>query len=452
MTTNSKTLEEKVVRLWKRYPAYSDLGLPWKLEIPSHWQRKCLKHLAVVRPSNVDKKSVEGQVSVRLCNYVDVYKNDFITSDMDFMEASATDGQIAAFSLKPGDVIITKDSESWDDIAVPAYVQEELPGVVCGYHLALVRSKSKTVDGEYLFRCFSAEGICDQFRIAANGITRFGLGAEAINDALIPLPTLEEQLAIATFLNRETAKIDALIAKKERLIGLLLEKRTALISHAVTKGLDPAVPMKDSGVEWLGKAPAHWQPKKIKYLFRFAKRQNHPSLTVLSVYRDFGVVEKTSRDDNHNKTPEDLASYQLVNPGDLVINKMKAWQGSLGISTFRGITSPDYVVYESTNTEHLRFLHHLLRAPFMAATFHCISNGIRPDQWRLEPEKFEHLTLPLPSVEEQQKISDWIDEQFDAIDLLRAKVLQAIDKLHEYRAALISAAVTGKIDVRGEVV
>jgi type I restriction enzyme, S subunit len=279
-----------------------------------------------------------------------------------------------------------------------------------------------------------------------------GLSVQFVVNLHAPIPPVDEQRQIVTFLDRETAKIDNLIAKKERLIELLQEKRTALISHSVTKGVDPIVPTKDSGEPWLDPVPAHWTPKKLKYLFRFAKRLNHPELTVLSVYRDYGVIVKTTRDDNHNRTPEDLTTYQLVNVGDLVINKMKAWQGSLGISSLHGITSPDYVVYRSMNDEHLPYLHHRLRIPSMAATFHCISNGIRPDQWRLEPDKFEQLWLYLPPVEEQRQICDCIDSQISAIDSLREKVREGIGKLHEYRTALISAAVTGKIDVREEVV
>jgi type I restriction enzyme S subunit len=278
------------------------------------------------------------------------------------------------------------------------------------------------------------------------------ISGDIIKRVRLTVPPLDEQNRIVTFLDQETAKIDALIAKKERLIELLQEKRTALISHAVTKGLDSTVPMKDSGDKWIGVIPSHWTPKKLKHLFRFAKRQNYPDLTVLSVYRDYGVIEKNTRDDNHNRTPEDLSTYQLVNVGDLVINKMKAWQGSLGISSLHGITSPDYVVYRSTNKEHLPYLHHRLRIPSMAATFHCISNGIRPDQWRLEPEKFEQLWLYMPPVDEQKRICDYIDKQVAAIDMLRAKVRDGIEKLREYRTALISAAVTGKIDVREGVV
>ena len=222
----------------KPYPAYKDSGVEWLGEIPAHWEVKRLKSFATVQLSNVDKKSEEGQDAVRLSNYVDVYYNERIDDGIDFMPATATTEQIRRFSLRTGDVLITKDSETWTDIAVPAVVLEDLPGVLCGYHLAHIRPDGHC-DGRFLSRVFAAVGPRDQYHIAANGITRFGLTGDSIRAGVFPLPSLPEQRAIAAFLDRETAKIDALVAKKERLIKLLQEKRTALISDAVTKGLDP---------------------------------------------------------------------------------------------------------------------------------------------------------------------------------------------------------------------
>ena len=187
---------------------------------------------------------------------------------------------------------------------------------------------------------------------------------------------------------------------------------------------------------------------KIKYLFQYAKRQNYPDETVLSDYRDYGVIEKSTRDDNFNKTPVDLTAYQLVESGDLVINKMKAWQGSLGISKLRGITSPDYVVYRSINAEYLPYLHQLLRSKQMASLYHSLSNGVRPAQWRVETDKFEQIILHLPPLGEQEDISQFIESQLKEFDNLSTEAERAIELLQERRTALISAAVTGKIDVR----
>ena len=243
MTEVVDRIEAARPRRFRRYPEYRESGVDWLREIPAHWQMKRLKAIAPVQLSNVDKHSEEGQVPVRLCNYVDVYYNDVITAELDFMNATATADQMRRFGLRVGDVLITKDSESWTDIAVPAVVAEDLPDVLCGYHLAHIRS-APVLDGRFLARQFAAMGTRDQFHVAANGITRFGLGSGAIRGSLFAVPPMDEQRAIAAFLDRETAKIDALVARKERLIELLQEKRTALITRAVTRGLDPNIPMR----------------------------------------------------------------------------------------------------------------------------------------------------------------------------------------------------------------
>jgi type I restriction enzyme S subunit len=215
-----------------------DSGIQWLGEIPESWEVRKLKHIASVKFSNVDKKITEGQQIVRLCNYVDVYYNEFITYDLNLMNASASTEEIVRFSLKEGDVLITKDSESWADIAVPAYVSLDLAGVVCGYHLAQVRPKTALVDGKYLFRSFCFQGINYQYRVEATGITRYGLGKYWLDNSLFLLPPKEEQQAISTFLDRETGKIDALIEKIKKSIELLKEYRTAIISAAVTGKID----------------------------------------------------------------------------------------------------------------------------------------------------------------------------------------------------------------------
>jgi type I restriction enzyme S subunit len=419
----------------------------WTSALPPHWKVEKLKYLAEVRLSNADKKSVDGEQSIRLCNYVDVYKNDFITSTMPFMEATATDSQIRELALRAGDVLITKDSEEWNDIAVPAFVPVDLPGVICGYHLAHIRADPTKVFGGYLSRAFTAQGIAEQFKLAANGITRYGISKDDIAAALFPVPPLEEQHLIAEFLDRKTVEIDAIVAKKERLIELLREERQSLISRAVTRGLDDSAPLKETGIRWLGKVPEHWRQIKLKQLFRFVKRQGYPNLTVLSVYREYGVIEKAGRDDNHNRTPENLTVYQLVNPGDLVVNKMKAWQGSLGISTFTGITSPDYAVFVPTHQDNPDYLHYVLRNRQMADVYRSISNGIRPDQWRIEPEELLQLPLFLPPPEEQSSICEHVRGSLIRIDTISNILERFICKLREYRHALLSAAVTGKITV-----
>ena len=194
---------------YRPYPAYRDSGVEWLGDIPENWDVKRLKEFATVQLSNVDKKTADGEDAVQLCNYVDVYYNHRIEREIAFMPATATLGQIRRFSLRTGDVLITKDSETWTDIAVPAVVVEDLPGVLCGYHLAHIRPHEQH-DGFFLAHCIAAVGPRDQYHIAANGITRFGLTGDAIRNGSFAIPPLAEQRRIAAFLDFATGKVDAL--------------------------------------------------------------------------------------------------------------------------------------------------------------------------------------------------------------------------------------------------
>ena len=164
-------------------------GVTWLGDVPAHWQVGRLRTLTEMRVSNVDKHSKDGEIPVRLCNYVDVYKNDSITAELHFMTATATASEIERFRLEPGDVLITKDSETWNDIGVPALVESSADDLICGYHLALLRPLNGTLNGNYLFRALQTAPIAYQFHASANGVTRYGLTHDAIKSALLPLPS-----------------------------------------------------------------------------------------------------------------------------------------------------------------------------------------------------------------------------------------------------------------------
>ncbi|MBB5767237.1 restriction endonuclease subunit S [Xanthomonas euroxanthea] len=199
---------------------------------------------------------------------------------------------------------------------------------------------------------------------------------------------------------------------------------------------------KESGVTWLGEAPAHWRLAPLWTLFRRTKRVGFEGEQLLSVYRDFGVVPKASRDDNNNKASDDLSVYQLVEPGDLAINKMKAWQGAVAISGHRGIVSPAYFIYESTHGEDGQFLHYLLRSPRYITGYLSLSKGIRVNQWDLEPQYHSRMPVLLPPREEQAAIAAFLDRETAKIDALIAEQEKLIALLAEKRQATISHAVT----------
>jgi type I restriction enzyme S subunit len=443
----------------KSYPKYKPSGIEWLGEIPEHWDIEKLKYLSSVQFSNVDKHTIEDEEQVHLCNYTDVYYNDFITPDLQLMKATATPSEITKFGLCDGDVLITKDSESCDDIAVPAFVLGQHDRVLCGYHLAQIRPNPNRIFGKYLFRSFCAHNINDQFRIAATGITRYGLGKYWIDNGLFPVPSLDEQRAIASFLDRETGKIDSLIEKKERQIGLLQEKRAALISHVVTKGLDPTVPMKPSGIEWLGEIPEHWELTRLGWITTDINDINHE----MPESAQEGILFLSAKDLLNDGTlnfkkdvklisEEDfkrLSQKILPKRDDIIYSRIGACLGKARLVE----TDERFLISYSCCVVRLdkryarpRFFRHLLDAEMVLTEAKVRTQGIGvPDLGLREICRFP---VPLPTMDEQEAISDFLDERIGNLRRLITTVEMSIDKLREYRTALISAAVTGKIDVR----
>ena len=454
MTEATDRVGEQRPRRFPPYPDYKESGVQWLGKIPAHWDVRRLKTIASVRLSNVDKHSEEGQVAVKLCNYVDVYYNDRVTADLDFMSATATREQVRRFLLRVGDVLITKDSESWKDIAVPAVVREDLPDVLCGYHLAHI-TPGPDLDGRFLARQFAAIGARDQFYVAANGITRFGLDGDAIRTGVFPVAPIEEQRAIADFLDREAAKIDALVARKERLIELLQEKRTALITRAVTRGLDPNVAMKDSGVEWLGEIPAHWDVKRVNQTAailrgKFTHRpRNDPSMyDGRYPFIQTGEVARASKTITaYRQTLNErgLAVSRMFPAGTLVMT-IAANIGDVAVLDFAACFPDSIVGFVPRDGVHRDYLYYV----FMAMKPELLREAPVNTQGNLNVERIgsEGTRVALPSAGEQRAIGAFLDPKTEKLDALCAKVREAIDQLTEFRSALVSAAVTGKIDIR----
>lgn len=205
---------------------------------------------------------------------------------------------------------------------------------------------------------------------------------------------------------------------------------------------------KVSAVDWLGDVPEHWGLKPLWTFFRRVKRTGFSDEQLLSVYRDHGVIPKASRDDNFNKASEDLSVYQLVIPGDLAINKMKAWQGSVAISEHRGIVSPAYFVYEAHHTANSRYLHYLMRSLRYITGYLSVSKGIRINQWDLEPQLHSRMPLTVPTDAEQANIAAFLDQETSKIDELVAEQRRLMELLKEKRQAVISLAVTKGLNPR----
>lgn len=222
-----------------------------------------------------------------------------------------------------------------------------------------------------------------------------------------------------------------------------------MIQHAVTKGLNPHAPMRDSGVEWIGEIPEHWEVDKLGRMLKPVSIKNKPNYMLLSITREKGVIER-DRDDqteNHNFIPDDLSGYKLLEKGQFGMNKMKAWQGSYGVSEHTGIVSPAYYIFAFIADVEPRFFHLAIRSSLYISFFGSASDGVRIGQWDLSKTRMKEIPFLLPPRKEQIGIVAHIETQSAKIDKAIDIQQQQINKLKEYKATLINSAVTGKIKV-----
>ena len=276
---------------------------------------------------------------------------------------------------------------------------------------------------------------------------RSSLNSSDLLNIPIAFPETDEQQSISVYLDSRCSKISALAADIQTQIDTLEQYKRSIITEAVTKGLNSNAEMKDSGVQWIGKVPKSWKVDKLKYHLHRNEPRNPGDKTVLSLYRDYGVVIKDSRDDNHNVTSEDTSNYKYVRPGDFVINKMKAWQGSVAVSKYEGIVSPAYFVYEFTDDELYKpYFHYLLRSCYQEE-FRRLSGGIRVGQWDLPSTALDNTLVLLPPLDEQKSIANYLNMQCSEIDKVIADKNEQLATIDEYKKSLIYEYVTGKKEV-----
>jgi type I restriction enzyme, S subunit len=405
--------------------------------LPAGWRLEKLKFFAATRNSNVDKTISDDEEPVSLCNYTDVYYNDRITSDLAFMAGSATPAEIEKFQLRRDQVILTKDSEEWDDIGIPALVVEDMPGVLCGYHLSVLEPGLE-LDGGFLAWLCRSDPLNDQFKLGANGVTRYGLGQYPMKNAFVALPSLVTQKRIAAFLAEKTAQIDALIEKKRALLNRLAEKRQATVTQAVTKGLDPTAPMKDSGIDWLGQIPAHWEVCSLRYAAENLNRMRVPIAAELrkGIERLFPYYGASGVIDYVDEYIFDFPTVLVAEDGANLLSR----------------STP--LAFAAAGQYWVNNHAHILR-PHGLSIWYCtaelalypldpyISGSAQP---KLTKDNLMALSVWLPPVDEQKDIERWVFERLEALDPLVEKCVSSLNTLDEYRSTLITAAVTGQIE------
>lgn len=407
----------------------------WLGDLPSGWTGARLFQVADAWMSNVDKHTVEGQPPVRLCNYVDVYKNDSIVDSLDFMAATATRDQIKRFQVRVGDTLITKDSETADDIGVPAFVEYEADDLICGYHLAIIRPDRRKVAPKFLYWALGSEPTARQWGVTAAGVTRVGIRSTDLNKVTIPLPPLDEQRAIADYLDHETAQIDALVAKQEEFVGLLRERRSR-------------------AREALASRVAHGHRLRwVLYEVDDRVGARAADLPLMSVSIDWGVRRRDEMTEKLARA-EDLSHYKVCLAGDIVVNRMRAFQGALGVAPEDGVVSPDYAVLRATTEVDPHWLAELMRTRAFVGEITLRLRGIGGTDSgnvrtpRINTADLLDISADITNVNAQQAELANVVRETTRIDALIAKAEEHIALAEERRSALITAAVTGQFDVR----
>jgi len=422
-----------------RYDAYKDSGVEWIEKVPMHWKVTRIKDITLVKrgasPRPIDDPiyfDEEGKFSwVRIADLSASERYLLCTKE----KLSALG---ASLSVKryPGDFILSIAGTVGKPI---------ITKIKCCIHDGFVWFPNLKFHPEFLYYCFST-GLPYQ-GLGKLG-TQLNLNTETVGLISIPMPSDEELTNIIRYLDIKSTQIDRKIDLLNQKVTQYGKLKKSLINETVTRGLDNTVVMKDSGVEWIGEVPEHWEISAITNVTTVVSIKNHPEEELLSVYRDYGIIIKSTRDDNHNKAGQDLSSYKLVEPGFLVINKMKAWQGSLGVSEFRGIVSPAYITCKTDKKIVGRsYLHHLLRCRNYINEYNRLSYGVRIDQWDMRYNDFKYVPVLLPPMEEQKAIANYLDTKTAHIDRIVEITNTQIDKLKELRKTLINDVVTGKIKV-----
>lgn len=422
----------------KKYESYTICPSLWNKEFPSHW---CVLPMYAV----AKEKSICNCVDLPLLSvYLDVGVVPF--SAKAEKRTNVTSKDLSKYQRVDFGDFVLNNQQAWrgsvgisfdTGIVSPAYV---------------VLSMNDYLDSRYANYLFRSRIMVEQYLINSKsvGSIQRNIYWPALKRTKVLIPFRDEQDQIVRFLDWKVSSINRLINIKKKEIKDIDALKRSLISHAITHGLSADAPMKYSGVKWLGNIPAHWRIMKLRQILHPVSEKNHPELPLLSVVREHGVILRDIEDteSNHNYIPDDLSGYKVVKKGQFAMNKMKAWQGSYGISDYTGIVSPAYFIFDMA-FENLEYFHYAIRSKVYVNFFAQASDGIRVGQWDLQMDKMKEIPLIIPPSDEQNAIVEHIKNTLPTYNNAIEKLTAEVEVLEEYKAKIIADTVTGKIDVRG---
>ena len=424
---------------------------PWSAALPSDWQLTRIDDVADVLISNVDKHTHDDEEPVRLCNYVDVYNNGRITRALNFMKASAEPREIKKFQIRRGDVLSTKDSETPDDIAISSLVDDDLPGVLCGYHLAMMRPRSERLHGPFLAWAHASKQFRAQYEARAVGVTRFGLPRYSFRAARLPLPPRSEQERIAAYLDASCVAIDAAVAAKRLQIQALDLVKSSMIERAVTQGTNAQVRRVLVDRDWIGSLPERWTATRIKRIVSQVDygisvstelEGKYPVLKMGNIQAGEIVFSKMGYVD-------EVEPNLLLAKNDLLYNRTNSPDQVGKAGLFRG-TVADGVTFASYLVR-LR-VNHRITAEFLNYAVNCVGFltfarklAIQSvQQSNLNSTRYCQLLVPLPPPPEQLAICEHLEARLGDLKRGVATIETQIEALLAYRKSLIQECVTGQ--------
>lgn len=424
----------------KSYPAYKHSGVPWLGEIPEHWGTIYPKALFAQRKDRAEKGMRQLTASQ---NHGVIYQDDYMRLTGSRVVTVMKDFDILK-RVEAGDFVISMRSFQG------GLEYSNLSGSISSAYVMLT-PRTGLVHAPFFKWLFKSHGYIKALQSTSN-LVRDGQAMRYANfiQVRLPLVPLDEQAAIAAYLDKKCGEIDEMVRRRQAIIERLRELKQALIAKAVTKGLHPEVPMKDSGIPWLGQIPEGWEIERLQWHLEEIRETNSPVKTnqVLSLTNKRGIIPYEEKGNQGNKAKEKVDEYKLAYPDTLVMNSMNVIIGSVGICRYFGCVSPVYYVYKAVGNTDLTYVNYIFQTSLFQKELRRHAKGILEIRLRLSSSDIRKCLVPVPPLPEQQEIAAYLDKKCAAIDELISRHGQIVEKLRELKASTIAHVVTGKIDIR----
>ncbi len=440
----------------KKYDLYKDSGIEWIGEIPEHWEEYKMKFLGFLYGGLSGKNANDFNQTSNIKNkffipFTNILNN--LKVDIDSLQTVIIEQDEKQNSVKKGDLFFLMSSENFDDIGKSAVLINEIDDdIYLNSFCKGFRITKKDINSEFLNYHLKSSGLRHSLIIEANGFTRINLKTGKIQDLIVAIPPLSEQTAIAEYLDHKTAEIDELIENKKKLLQLYEEEKTAIINQAVTKGIDPDAKMKDSGIDWLGEIPEHWEVKRLKYVVSINNEVISEKtdedyeieyIEISGVKSGIGIIETSY----HKFKDAPSRARRVVRNGDVIVSTVRTYLKSIA-----KIDNPSKNLIASTGFAVIRprkieadYAGFLFYSELLIGEIISLSTGVSYPA--VNSTQIEDIIIPIPPLSEQQSIVEYIETESTRIDAKISRTEKLIELLEEYRTALISEVVTGKVRI-----